>query len=102
MINQGTYLRGFFIVIVVEPVTLKKSLLLQIDLRQKRVHFSVLFISFSHFAYIAFRIIMSSRMPCHMPFLLFTLTTGQIRDKNFETDGLISPEYNSPSLTISV
>ena len=45
---------------------------------------------------------MSSRMPCHMPFLLFTLTEGQIRDKNFETDGLISPEYNSPSLTILV
>ena len=37
-------------------------------LTPKRAEFSVLFISLSHSAYITFRIIMSFRKPCHMPF----------------------------------
>ena len=81
MRNQGTF-RGFLIVIVVEPAKLKKWPLLQIDWRQKRVHVSVYFISFSHSAYITFRMIMSFRKPCHMSFRKlippFTLT-GHIR-----------------------
>ena len=50
--------------------TLKQRLRLQIDWRQKRAHFSVLF-SLGHSAYITFRIIMSFRKPCHMPFRNF-------------------------------
>ena len=47
---------------------------------------------------LTFRIIMSFRKPCHMPFRklipCFTLTVGQMRDKTFETGGLILTEYN--------
>ena len=50
---------------------------------------------------LTFRIIMSFRKPCHMPFRKlipsFTLTVGQMRDKTFEADGLILTEYNSDS-----
>ena len=73
-------LRGFFLLSSkVKPATLKQRLRLQIDWRQKRVLFLVLFISFDHSAgYIKFRIIMSFRKPCHMPFCKlippFTLT----------------------------
>ena len=44
---------------------------------------------------------MSFLKPCHMPFRKlspsFTLVVGQMRDKTFETDGLILTEYNSDS-----
>ena len=61
---------AFFIVIVVEPATLKKRLLLLIDWRQKMTHFSLslIIISLRHSAYITFRNIMSFRKPCHMLF----------------------------------
>ena len=68
----------FLIVIVVEPATLKESLLLQTDGCQKRCTLQFDLFLLSHSAYITFRIIMSFRKPCHMPFskliLPFTLT----------------------------
>ena len=51
-------------------------------LAPKRAHFSVWLISLGHSAYITFRVIMSFRKPCHMPFRKlippFTLTALQI------------------------
>ena len=61
---------AYLIVIVVEPTTLKKRLLLLIDWRQKMTRFSLSFIivSLRHSAYITFHTIMSFSKPCHMPF----------------------------------
>ena len=58
------------IVIVVEPATLKKRLLLLIDWRQKMTLFStsLIIISLRHSGYITFPKIMSFSKPCHMPF----------------------------------
>ena len=61
---------AYLIVIVVEPATFKKRLLLLIDWRQKMTLFSksLIIISLRHSAYITFPKIMSFSKPCHMSF----------------------------------
>ena len=105
MRNQGTYLCGFFILIVVEPATLKKRRCFGKLIGAKKGYtfqFNLFLLVILHIL-LTFRIIMSFRKPCHItvPFRKlipsFTLTVGQMRDKTFEADGLILTEYNSDS-----
>ena len=62
--NQGVF-PGFLIIIVVEPAHHKAA---GCELVGAKIGCNFQFISLSHSAYITFRIIMSLRKPCHMPF----------------------------------